>query len=388
MASSTMKTPLVSDMRNMHLQVDATNESWAKYSRGELTPQDFFFPSQLLGKDRVYVPHDKYEEDNEFPILDLSGCLLDHPSMGFVGQVGHGNDDELIAKKMVEAAEKWGFFGVMNHSVSLELITRLQAHARRFFNLPMEQKLKGGRTEKTRTGYVAGSPNFFPQKWWSEAMYLDWNPTQLQQFFERVWSQECDYHDIRADVLEYTAAMGKLAQRILSILAAGLGVNRNQFNRYFREESTSVLRINHYPPCPHPDKIEGLDEHRDPTLITILHQDDVGGLQILKDGKWVGIQPNPKTFIVNIGDILMMMSNERFQSVMHRAVTNSSKPRMSLVFACIPVDDDVITIPEKLVDSNHPAKFIPFTWKDFRKNIYCEDRVDIYCSLEEVVISN
>jgi hypothetical protein len=110
----------------------------------------------------------------------------------------------------------------------------------------------------------------------------------------------------RADVLEYTAAMGKLAQRILSILAAGLGVNRDQFNRYFREESTSVLRINHYPPCPHPDKIEGLDEHRDPTLITILHQDDVGGLQILKDGKWVGIQPNPKTFIVNIGDILMV----------------------------------------------------------------------------------
>jgi hypothetical protein len=197
MASSTMKTPLVSDMRNMHLRVDAANESWAKYSRGELTPQDFFFPSQLLGKDRIYVPHDKYEEDNEFPILDLSGCLLDHPSVGFVGQVGHGNDDELIAKKMVEAAEKWGFFGVMNHSVSIELITCLQAHARRFFNLPMEQKLKGGRTEKIRTGYVAGSPNFFPQKWWSEAVYFDWNPTQLQQFFEWVWSQECDYHDIR-----------------------------------------------------------------------------------------------------------------------------------------------------------------------------------------------
>ncbi len=73
-----------------------------------------------------------------------------------------------------------------------------------------------------------------------------------------------------------------------------------------------------------------------------------------------------------------MMSNERFQSVMHRAVTNSSKSRMSLVFACMTVDDDVITIPEKLVDSNHPAKFIPFTWKDFRKNIYCKDRVDMY----------
>lgn len=72
------------------------------------------------------------------------------------------------------------------------------------------------------------------------------------------------------------------------------------------------------------------------------------------------------------------MSNEKFQSVMHRAITNSSKSHMSLVFACIAVDDDVITIPEKLVDSNHPAKFIPFTWKDFRKNIYCEDWVDMY----------
>jgi hypothetical protein len=143
------------------------------------------------------VPHDKYEEDNEFPILDLSGCLLDHPLVCFVRQVGHGNDDELITKKMVEAAEKWGFFGVMNHSVSIELITHLQAHARRFFNLRMEQKLNGGRTEKIRTAYVAGSPNFFPQKWWSEAVYFDCNPTQLQQFFERVWSQECDYHDIQ-----------------------------------------------------------------------------------------------------------------------------------------------------------------------------------------------
>jgi hypothetical protein len=120
----------------------------------------------------------------------------------------------------------------------------------------------------------------------------------LQQLFFRVYC--------RAALLEYTAALGELGGRILVLLAKSLGLDPNQFKRHLRSESKTTLRMNHYPPCPHPDKIEGLYAHTDASMISIVHQGLVGGLQILKDDKWVGVRPNPASLVVNIGEAVMV----------------------------------------------------------------------------------
>jgi len=80
--------------------------------------------------------------------------------------------------------------------------------------------------------------------------------------------------------------------------------------------------------------------------------------------------------VINL--LLQMMSNERFSSVMHRVVANSDEPRISLAFFCMPGDEDVISVAEKLTNESHPAKFIPYSWKEYIDHIWRDNRPEYY----------
>ena len=90
-----------------------------------------------------------------------------------------------------------------------------------------------------------------------------------------------------------------MVPRILELICEGLGLESGYFEGKLSEVTS--LSVNHYPPCPDPSLTLGLSKHCDPNLITILHQDDVCGLQIFKDNEWVGVDPVPSAFVVNIG---------------------------------------------------------------------------------------
>jgi isopenicillin N synthase-like dioxygenase len=316
----------VTNVLNLQDQEEAVTKmlqstSMGQYFLGETKMEDFFIP------DRTYVPHNKYAEEeeegggDELPVLDFS-VAAESPSSKKTENGGEPNPQQhhqdyatrkqALISQLLEAAESWGFFVVVNHGISLELISRMQAHAHRFFQLPLQEKLKGSPNGSLLYSYTTGSPDVLPTKWWNESLQLIWTQEQVQMFCDRiVWSQ--DHHDahynpssFREDVLEFTAALGELGRRIMELLAEGLGLHPDAFNRHFRAESESTLRLNYYPPCPHPDKIEGMYEHSDASMISILHQDQVGGLQILRNGKWVGVRPDPASFVVNIGEIVMV----------------------------------------------------------------------------------
>lgn len=93
--------------------------------------------------------------------------------------------------------------------------------------------------------------------------------------------------------------MTKLVPRILELICEGLGLESGYFEGKLGEVTS--LSVNHYPPCPDPSLALGLSKHCDPNLITILLQDDVCGLQIFKDNEWIGVDPVPNAFVVNIG---------------------------------------------------------------------------------------
>lgn len=101
--------------------------------------------------------------------------------------------------------------------------------------------------------------------------------------------------------------MQKLAFNLLELIALSLGLPKNRLNGFF-EDRTCYIRINHYPPCPIPDLALGVGRHKDAGALTILAQDDVGGLQVKRksDGEWIFVKPIPNAYIINIGDIIQV----------------------------------------------------------------------------------
>lgn len=105
----------------------------------------------------------------------------------------------------------------------------------------------------------------------------------------------------REDVAEYCRNARRLALRLLEAISESLGLEKDYIDKALGKHGQHMA-INYYPPCPQPDLTYGLPVHADPNVITILLQDDVPGLQVLKNGKWVAVNPIPYTFIINIGD--------------------------------------------------------------------------------------
>ena len=108
---------------------------------------------------------------------------------------------------------------------------------------------------------------------------------------------------------EYCEAMNTLALGIMELLGVSLGVDKEYFREFF-QGNDSIMRLNYYPKCQKPDQTLGTGPHCDPTSLTILHQDQVGGLQVFVDGKWYSIKPELDSFVVNIGDTFMVSEHD------------------------------------------------------------------------------
>ena len=112
----------------------------------------------------------------------------------------------------------------------------------------------------------------------------------------------------RRDIVEISEYMEELSMHLLELLEEGLGLQPKSISRnYPRQESPSLFKFNNYPVCQRPDLAQGFPPHTDASTMAILHQ-EVGGLQVLKDGEWFSIRPEPGSLIVNIGDALKVLS--------------------------------------------------------------------------------
>ena len=101
--------------------------------------------------------------------------------------------------------------------------------------------------------------------------------------------------------------MVKLAYKLLGLIALSLDLPADRFHGFFKDQ-TSFIRLNHYPPCPTPELALGVGRHKDAGALTILAQDDVGGLEVKQktDGEWVRVKPTPDSYIINVGDIIQV----------------------------------------------------------------------------------
>jgi len=107
----------------------------------------------------------------------------------------------------------------------------------------------------------------------------------------------------------------KLAYKLMELVAMSLGLVPNKFRSYFTH-NTSNIRLNHYPPCPYPHLALGLGHHKDSGVLTVLAQDEVGGLEVRRksDGEWIRVKPIFNSFIINVGDMIQVSNLSSFFS--------------------------------------------------------------------------
>ncbi|KAG4182939.1 hypothetical protein ERO13_A09G077550v2 [Gossypium hirsutum] len=245
---------------------------------------------------------------------------------------------------IIQACQEFGFFKLLNHGVPMETIARLEAEALSFFNLPRSVKDKAGPPNPFGYGTKGIGPN--GDVGWIEYLLIN---TDQNPEISRVLSAVKDY------VMEVKA----VAYEVVELIAEGLGIERRDvWSKMLREEESDwCLRLNHYPISQDLQalsgrKMIGFGEHTDPQIISLLKSNNTSGLQIcLKDGTWV-------------------MTNGRLKSVRHRVMTNSLKPRISMIyFGGPPLSETIRPLPS-LMAKGEESLYNEFTWREYKASAY------------------
>ncbi|KAF5729799.1 hypothetical protein HS088_TW20G00164 [Tripterygium wilfordii] len=306
------------------------------------------------------------------PILDRPNLTEVHTSDGssipLIDLHGLGNPSQRchIINQIGLACQTDGFFQIKNHGIPNSMIDRMLSLGRDFFQLPESERLKNYSDDPTKTTRLSTSFNVKTEKVsnWRDFLRLHCYPIQ-----DYVQEWPTNPPSFRKDVAEYCTSVRELVLRLLELISESLGLERDYIDKTLSRHGQHMA-FNYYPPCPQPELTYGLPGHTDPNLITILLQDDVPGLQVLRNGNWVAVNPTPYTFIVNIGDQMQVMSNDRYKSVLHRAVVNCDKERMSIPTFYCPSPDAVIGPAKDLVDEDHPAVYRDFTYGEFYEKFW------------------
>ncbi|KAF6159650.1 hypothetical protein GIB67_034612 [Kingdonia uniflora] len=278
-----------------------------------------------------------------------------------------------IIKQVGDACESYGFFQVINHGVKLESMEEMLKIAHEFFHLPLEEKMKHYSDDPAKTMRLSTSFNVKKETVnnWRDYLRLHCHP--IETFVDEWPSVPSSFKEV---VSTYATEVRKLGFRLLGAISESLGLEADYIEKVLGDQGQHMA-VNYYPPCPDPELTFGLPRHTDPNAITILLQGlDVAGLQVLKDGKWVAVNPHPNAFIINIGDQLQALSNGRYKSVWHRAIVNSDKERISVASFLCPANDALISPATKEENS---AIYKSFTYAEYYKKFWSRNLDQEHC---------
>jgi 2,4-dihydroxy-1,4-benzoxazin-3-one-glucoside dioxygenase len=218
---------------------------------------------------------------------------------------------DLVAQ-VKAAAETVGFFQVIKHGVPGELLAQMLASVRRFHEEPVGVKAPCYTRDRARPVRYETNFDLFtsPAANWRDTLFMDMKTAEPEDV-----PPAC-----RGTLPEYTAKVKQLVATLLGLLSEAIGLERAYLEKNEAGDGLAVTG-HYYPPCPEPWLTLGTTKHSDTSFLTVLLQDNVGRLQVLlDDGSWVDVPPVPGALVVNIGDLLQLVSNDRFKSVEHRVL--------------------------------------------------------------------
>jgi isopenicillin N synthase-like dioxygenase len=285
------------------------------------------------------------------PTIDIAPYLADPSS----------SEALRIVNQVRDACMNTGFFSLVGHGSPKELQEQIFAASKTFFALPLEEKKKRVAPPLLNRGYeLIGNQvlqeGTLPDLKEGYYISLDIPNTSHKARDHPEWMGEnvfpppslIPYSVMKDPTEKYYKEVFAVGCRVMEILAKGLPYGDDIFADFLSDDPICALRLLHYPPqnSTAPDQL-GAGAHTDFGAITLLLQDDAGGLEVQNHatGEWVAVEPNPEAYVVNIGDMLSLWTKGFYRSNVHRVINRSKRDRYSFPF---------------FIDGNADVQLVPF----------------------------
>jgi isopenicillin N synthase-like dioxygenase len=309
-----------------------------------------------------YPVADSTDRVGQVPVIDVSAVVRDASSTGGVE----------AARQIGNACREWGFFQVINHGVPDTLVDATWHETRHFFAQPAEIKDAILRTRENPWGYYN---NELTKNQRDKKEVFDFTTDGIDPIYaaENRWPPVHD--EFRTTLTAYRDAVTRLSLSLLEAFCVGLDLPADFMQADFGSDHTGFIRLNYYPvddplgqsAVEHlPVADLGVHHHTDAGALTVLLQDDVGGLQVFKDGYWHNVPPVPGAFVINTGDMMQVWSNDIYQAAVHRVLAMERRNRYSIPFFFNPSAKTNVSPLPSVVGDDRPARYHTINWSEFR----------------------
>lgn len=289
------------------------------------------------------------------PVIDI-GALR--------GRAGEGAISDIA-----RACKEWGFFQVVNHGVSAALIEDVWSQTHEFFRLPRRIKETILRTRDNPWGYYN---NELTKNQRDKKEVFDYTVEGTDAIYRSRNRWPDASSEFRTTMLGFLQACTDLSLQLLEAFCVGLDLPPDYLKKFFVPEHTGFIRLNHYPVedpmaalADKPADL-GVHHHTDAGALTVLLQDDVGGLQVHREECWHDIRPVEGALVINTGDMMQVWSNDTYRAATHRVLAMESHDRYSLPFFFNPAAGTSVRPLPTTISHSRPCAYRAINWAEFR----------------------